>query len=108
MKLIIAIVNNDDSMAVSTALTRHNFFVTKLSTTGGFLMIGNTTYLIGADDDKVQTVKDIVEKYSQRRTHKVTTNDSFGYGFREGEVEKEVTVGGATVFVLSVDSMDKF
>lgn len=108
MKLIIAIVNNDDSMAVSSALTRHNFFVTKLSTTGGFLMIGNTTYLIGAEDDEADKVKGIIEKYSQKRTHTVTTKDSFGYGFREGEVEKEITVGGATVFVLSVDSMDKF
>lgn len=108
MKLIIAIVNNDDSMAVSSALTRHNFFVTKLSTTGGFLMIGNTTYLIGADDDKVQKVKDIVAKYSQKRTHTVNTNNSFGYGFQEGEMEKEVTIGGATVFVLDVESMDKF
>lgn len=108
MKLVIAIVNNDDSMAVSAALTRHNFFVTKLSTTGGFLMIGNTTYLIGAEDDRVDKVREILEKYSQKRQHKVTTKDSFGYGFREGEVEKEVTVGGATMFILSVDSMEKF
>lgn len=108
MKLIIAIVNNDDSMAVSSALTRHNFFVTKLSTTGGFLMIGNTTYLIGAEDDQVQKVKDIVAKYSQKRTHTVNTNNSFGYGFQEGEMEKEVTVGGATVFVLNVENMEKF
>ena len=57
MKLVIAIVNNDDSMAVSSALTRHKFFVTKLSTTGGFLMIGNTTYLIGAEDEQVDKVK---------------------------------------------------
>ena len=108
MKLVIAIVNNDDSMAVSSALTRHNFFVTKLSTTGGFLMIGNTTYLIGAEDDQVDKVKEIVANYSRKRTHTVTTQDSFGHGFREGELEKEVTVGGATVFVLNVDSMEKF
>lgn len=108
MKLVIAIVNNDDSMAVSAALTRHKFFVTKLSTTGGFLMIGNTTYLIGAEDDRVDKVKEIVAKYSQQRKHTVTTRDSLGYGFSEGELEKEVTIGGATVFVLNVDSMEKF
>ncbi len=108
MKLVIAIVNNDDSMAVSSALTRHKFFVTKLSTTGGFLMIGNTTYLIGTEDGEVEKVKGIIEKYSQKRTHTVKTNESFGQGFSEGETEKEVTVGGATVFVLNVDSMDKF
>ena len=36
MKLIIAIVNNDDSNAVQTALTEGGFFVTKLATSGGF------------------------------------------------------------------------
>ena len=47
MKLIIAIVNNDDSAVVSSSLTKEGFTVTKLSTTGGFLMVGNTTFLIG-------------------------------------------------------------
>ena len=37
MKLIIAIVNNDDSNSVQTALTEGGFFVTKLATSGGFL-----------------------------------------------------------------------
>ena len=108
MKLILAIVNNDDSAIVSATLTKENYSVTKLSTTGGFLMIGNTTYLIGAEDDQVEKVKEIVSKYSQKRTHTVNTNNSFGYGFQEGEMEKEVTVGGATVFVLNVESMEKF
>ena len=52
MKLLIAIVNNEDSAVVSSALTKEGFSVTKLSTTGGFLMVGNTTFLIGAEDDK--------------------------------------------------------
>ena len=51
MKLILAIVNNDDSAVVSATLTRENYSVTKLSTTGGFLMTGNTTLLIGAEDE---------------------------------------------------------
>ena len=47
MKLILAIVSNDDSGAVSSAITREGFSVTKLATTGGFLMAGNTTFKIG-------------------------------------------------------------
>ena len=39
MKLILAIVSNDDSGAVSSAITREGFSVTKLATTGGFLML---------------------------------------------------------------------
>lgn len=69
MKLLIAIVNNDDSAVVSSALTKEGYTVTKLSTTGGFLMVGNTTFLIGADDDKVAKAKEIIKEYSQRRMH---------------------------------------
>ena len=53
MKLIIAIVNNDDSNAVQTALTEGGYFITKMATSGGFLRKGNTTFLIGTNDEKV-------------------------------------------------------
>lgn len=108
MKLIVAIVNNDDSNVVASALTKENFMVTKLSTTGGFLMVGNTTFLIGTEDDKVERVKEVIRKHSMVRTHQSKTTESFGQGFSEGALGNEVTVGGATVFVLSVDSMSKY
>ncbi|MBQ2759347.1 MAG: cyclic-di-AMP receptor [Clostridia bacterium] len=108
MKLIVAIVNNDDSNVVASALTKENFMVTKLSTTGGFLMVGNTTFLIGTEDDKVERVKEVIRKHSMVRTHQSKTTESFGQGFSEGALGSEVTVGGATVFVLSVDSMSKY
>ena len=63
MKLVLAIVNNDDSAVVASALTQEGFFVTKLSTTGGFLMVGNATLLIGTQDDKTARIKEILKKY---------------------------------------------
>jgi len=108
MKLIIAIVNNEDSAVVASALTKENIMVTKLSTTGGFLMVGNTTFLIGTDENKVQLAKDIIKKYSHTRTHTAPTTETFGRGFDEGALEQEVSVGGATVFVLGVDEMEKY
>ena len=50
MKLILAIMSNDDSPAVSSALTKENYQVTRLATTGGFLRAGNTTLIVGTDD----------------------------------------------------------
>ena len=67
MKLILAIVNNDDSALASSALTDEGYSVTKLSTTGGFLMVGNTTLIIGTDDDKVQGAIDILKRYCTTR-----------------------------------------
>ncbi|MBR3589012.1 MAG: cyclic-di-AMP receptor [Clostridia bacterium] len=108
MKLILAIVNNDDSAVVSSALTKEKFTVTKLSTTGGFLMVGNTTLLIGSEDKDVERAKSIISKYSQTRTHTAASTATFGTHMSELDKAKEVNVGGATVFVLSVDSMDKY
>ena len=106
MKLIFAIVNNDDSSAVSSALTKSGFSVTKLATTGGFLMSGNTTFIIGTEDEKVDDVMKIIAEHSERRTQIVPSSSSFGVGLYSS-FPLEVTVGGATVFVLDVDKFAK-
>ena len=68
MKLIFAIVNKDDSNTVSTALTKAGVSVTKLATTGGFLQAGNTTFLVGTEDERVDDVLGIIEKHCKKRT----------------------------------------
>ena len=108
MKLLIAIVNNDDSAVVASALTKENFVVTKLSTTGGFLMVGNTTFLIGTEDNRVTDAKRIISQYSHTRTHRAATTESLGRGFADGALASDVSVGGATVFVLGVEDMEKY
>jgi uncharacterized protein YaaQ len=110
VKLLIAIVNNDDSAVVASALTKEGFIITKLSTNGGFLMVGNTTFLIGAQADQVLSVKSIINQYSKTRTHAAPSTGTFGLGMLQDQVSEDatVTVGGATVFELSVDSMEKY
>jgi len=106
MKLIIAIVSNDDSSKVSSALTKESFSVTKLATTGGFLMSGNTTFLIGTEDEKVETVISIIGKHSKKRTQMVPSSASYGVGMYTS-FPVEVTVGGATLFVVDVEQFIK-
>ncbi len=108
MKLLIAIVNNEDSAVVSSALTKEGFSVTKLSTTGGFLMVGNTTFLIGADDKDVDKAKQIIKKNSEKRQRSVPSTAALGSGLAEGEMGVEVTIGGAIVFTVDVESVDKY
>lgn len=107
MKLILAIVNNDDSAYASASLTEEGFFVTKLSTTGGFLMVGNTTFLIGTQDEDTQRVIDILKKTCKTRKQSNAPSGSFGGSFRSFGTATEVPVGGATIFVLDVEHMEK-
>lgn len=105
MKLIFAIINKDDSNMVASALVKAGFSTTKLATTGGFLKAGNTTFLLGVDDDKVNDAIEIIAKYSKKRTQMVSSTI---YGASEYTTfPVEVTVGGATVFVTDVDRYEK-
>lgn len=106
MKMIMAVVSGDDSNAVSAALTKARFSVTKLATTGGFLMSGNTTFLIGVDDDKVSDVIDIIAKNSKKRKQMVPSAGMMDVGMYSA-FPVEVTVGGAIVFVMNVERFEK-
>lgn len=107
MKLILAIINNDDAASVAASLTEEGFTITKLSTTGGFLLAGNTTLLIGAEESTVQHACDIIRNQSFTRTKKVPTSASFGKGLAPGDRQVETQVKGATVFVLDVEHFEK-
>lgn len=53
MKLIIAILKDDDVENAVQALTSESFRVTRVASTGGFFRKGSTTLLIGVEDDHV-------------------------------------------------------
>ena len=103
MKLIMAIVSNDDAGSVTTALTENGFRVTRLATTGGFLKAGNTTMIVGTDDDKVEKCIEVIGSVSSQRMEAVTAGDQGRYI----ENPVRVTVGGATIFVLDVEQFRK-
>ena len=106
MKLIFAIVSNDDSSRVSKELTKNKYSVTKLATTGGFLLAGNTTFLIGTDDDRVDDVIRIIGMHSKKRTQMVPSSASYGVGMYTS-FPVEVQVGGATIFVTNIERFEK-
>ena len=106
MKLILAIVSNDDSGAVASAMTKSGYQITKLATTGGFLMAVNTTFISGVADEKVDDVIALISKHSSRRTQVVPSTSTMDVGMYSS-FPVEVSVGGATIFVLNVDRFEK-
>ncbi len=106
MKMVLGILNNDDAPAAMQALTKAGFFITKLSTTGGFLRAGNVTILVGVEDEKVQAVIDIIHEHAHSRSQLMPTTSEAGVGFFP-TMPVQVRVGGATIFVLDVDQFHK-
>jgi uncharacterized protein YaaQ len=108
MKLVYAIVHDEDGHRVTEELNKNGFSVTKLCSSGGFLRAGNTTLIIGVDKEKVDEVIKIVEDKSKSRKQAVNSSMPInGMGGMYMPYPVEVTVGGATIFVLDVERYEK-
>lgn len=107
MKMIIAIVQDKDSNNLSNDFVEADVRATKLATTGGFLRSGNTTFMIGIEDERVAEVLALIKHASSKRAEYITPPVNV-----EGQVERtypvEIEVGGATVFVLPVEQFFHF
>jgi uncharacterized protein YaaQ len=86
MKLIFAIIKDDDVDNVVHALTTDNFRVTRVASTGGWFRKGSTTLLIGVDDEGVDAAIQVVR-----------TNTT-----AEGKDQKR-----ATIFVVPVSRFEQ-
>jgi uncharacterized protein YaaQ len=109
MKMIMAVVQDQDSNRLSNALMEHNFRSTKLASTGGFLKSGNTTFLIGVEDIRVEKALQVIRENCKSRDQMVAPVSPMG-GNADSYVPYpvEVEVGGATVFVLPVEQFHHF
>ena len=108
MKLLISVVNRDDLYPLSDALILAGYDATIVSTTGGFLREGNVTFLIGIQDEEVTDVLEIIRKNCRTRTKYVTPLPpaiEYGEAFMFEPIE--VQVGGAIIFIVSVERFVK-
>lgn len=103
MKLIVAIVQDQDAPSLVEDLTEKEFRVTKLASTGGFLKAGNTTLLIGVEDEEVDRVIHVIEKNCKTREITTSLLTVTMPGDTYIPYPLEVKVGGATLFILDVE-----
>ncbi|MFP4697630.1 MAG: cyclic-di-AMP receptor [Eubacteriales bacterium] len=104
MKLVLTVIHDEDSHKLMDKLTEEGYMATKLASTGGLLRTGNTTLFVGVDKEKVDNVIDIIKSIC-KTTKQITLLNQPMTSIPEGFVSYpiEVTVGGATIFVVDVD-----
>ncbi|MGB9903669.1 MAG: cyclic-di-AMP receptor [Desulfotomaculales bacterium] len=94
MKLVVAIVNSEEEAELLDKLNNRGYRVTRLASTGGFLRRGNTTLIMGVQDDQVPPLLDLLKSYSQqKKVAAIAGNDHRGF----------FEMSGVTVFILSVE-----
>ncbi|MBO4770725.1 MAG: cyclic-di-AMP receptor, partial [Clostridia bacterium] len=86
---------------VTSALRDAGIPSTMISSTGGFLMKGNSTFISVVDDDDVERAIGIVGEHSRKRELSVPFSAAAADAVPS---TGKIIVGGATVFVLNVES----
>lgn len=108
MKFIIAIVQDYDVDRLLRTVTSAGLRATKISSTGGFLRTGNTTVIMGVDDDRLQSCYRLVEQSCRSRVEVQLDPVTAEYAEWYAAGLHEVTIGGAIVFQLQVTRFVQF
>lgn len=104
MKLIFAVISQDDVAGVIKNLTKNGFSSTKLASSGGLLKEGNVTIMSGVEDQRLDAALEIINKYSHSRVRLIPN-----LSIDEADAPPtEITVGGATVFVLDCEQFIRY
>ncbi len=107
MKLIVAVIQNEDEDALVQALEDGNISSTRIGSSGGFLRASNVTIMMAVPDDQIDVVMGLLRKHCKRRTrhlYPLLPNLEARERFL-GSIPVEI--GGATVFILPVERMEK-
>jgi len=109
MKLIMAIVSRSDEKAITTALMRGGFYVTRLAGSGGLLKTGNTTLVSAVNNERVDAALDILRTTAKSHKYDMSKVAPESRPFVTGLTEQsEIVMGGATVFVLNIENFYKY
>jgi uncharacterized protein YaaQ len=107
MKLLIAIAQDYDCDRLLRAVTSAGFGATKIASTGGFLRMGNTTVLMGVEDEQVAACLRLIEQSCRSRSEVKLDQVVSEYAEWYPVGVHEVTIGGAVVFQLKVSAFHR-
>ncbi len=109
MKLVVAVIHDRDAKKTRDSLLKAGFKFTTIASTGGFLREGNVTMMIGAQENQVDQIMQILDESSRAREQYVNVlpPEATPVGtFLTNPVR--VQVGGAIAFVLDVERFERF
>ncbi len=108
VKMVVAIVHDHDAPELMDSLTNSNFQATRMASTGGFLREGNTTFMIGTDEEHIDELLEIIESTCKSRKKTVAPMSPVANSLESYySFPMEVQIGGATVFIIDVEEFIK-
>ena len=109
MKMVLAVLQGDDYADTVDELNRDGFSITILSSTGGFLKKKSVTIMVGVEESKLERVLAIIKRCAGNRQQLSYTTMATGTSCTSVPLAPvQVRAGGAVVFVLDLEQLEKF
>lgn len=102
MKLVLAIVSNQAAERITDALLAAGFRATRLASTGGFRREGNTTVMMGVDDEDVEPVLAILRSGVHTPQSRKAAQQAAQQA-AQGQAQPNQPSGRGAVFVLPLE-----
>lgn len=96
MKLTLTIVRDDDADKLIDALVADGFYLTRLTSTGGLLRMGNTVILSGVEDDQLDQLLKVIRGHTEIHIQPP-----------RARMLEETRASRAVVFVLNMEELVK-
>ena len=101
-KLVLTILHQLDADNVVTALEEGGHRLTRIPSVGGFLRVENVTLLMAVDDEKVEDVVAVIERFTSGREMELPL---VVQGRLVDELPSLVRYGGATILIANLESV---
>ena len=109
-ELILAVLQKEDFDETSAELSHNGIFMTKLSSSGGFLRKENVTIMIGVEQERHEEVIEILKRTAGRRkkiTYGMPSPSMDMYRVGAAALPVQVEGGGVTVFTMKMENFTK-
>lgn len=103
MKLIVAVIQNQDTDTLFRSLAEEGMRATRVASSGGYLRHANATVFIGIEEERLARCIDIVRRTCGQRIHRVPTGAVAEMGDLDLESITPVQQGGGVLFVMPVE-----
>lgn len=107
MKLVLAVIQNEDESPLIQAMETRGLGITRIGSSGGFLRANNVTLMMAVEDDQIEHVLDLLNKYCKRRTKQLRPSAPAMEARERFPGAVPIQIGGATVFILNLERAER-
>ena len=107
MKLVLAVIQNEDESALIQAMEAQGLGITQIGSSGGFVRANNVTLMTAVEDDQLERVLGLLNKHCKRRTKHLRPRVPSMQAHERFLGAAPIQIGGATVFIVNLERMEK-